>query len=64
FIDKKLLALVKLTIMTELILIKTSESEKIKKFCQQEHINYEIYQEEIPAKQISESELEQAYREA
>ena len=31
--------------MTELIIIKTNESEKVRKFLQQEHINYEIYQE-------------------
>ncbi|KLL03424.1 MAG: hypothetical protein MRECE_6c007 [Mycoplasmataceae bacterium CE_OT135] len=48
--------------MTEFILIKTDESEKVKKFLQQENINYEICQE--PYKQISEAELEQAYREA
>ncbi|KLL03210.1 MAG: hypothetical protein MRERV_48c004 [Mycoplasmataceae bacterium RV_VA103A] len=46
----------------ELILVRTKESEKLKKFLQQEHINYEVYQE--PVKQISETELEQAYREA
>ena len=31
--------------MTELIIIKTNESKKVKKVLQQEHINYEIYQE-------------------
>jgi len=31
--------------MTELIIIKTNEGRKVKKFLQQEHINYEIYQE-------------------
>lgn len=31
--------------MTELIIIKTNQGEKIKQFLQQEHINYEIYQE-------------------
>ena len=35
----------KLDIMTELIIIKTNEAEKVKKVLQQEHINYEIYQE-------------------
>ncbi|KLL03139.1 MAG: hypothetical protein MRERV_51c010 [Mycoplasmataceae bacterium RV_VA103A] len=32
--------------MTELIIIRTHESEKIKKFLEQERINYEIYQEQ------------------
>ena len=51
--------------MTELIIIKTNESEKVRKFLQQEHINYEIYQEpESPTKKISDEELGQAYREA
>ena len=31
--------------MTELIIIKTNQGDKVKKFLQQEHINYEIYQE-------------------
>ena len=31
--------------MMELIIIKTNESEKVKKVLQQEHITYEIYQE-------------------
>ena len=31
--------------MTELIIVKTSETEKVKRFLQQEHINYEVYQE-------------------
>ena len=51
--------------MTELIIIKTNESEKVRKFLQQEHINYEIYQErENPTKKISDKELGQAYQEA
>ena len=29
----------------ELIIIKTNEGERVKKVLQQEHINYEIYQE-------------------
>ena len=33
--------------MSELIIIKTNQGEKVKKFLQQEHINYEIYQEPI-----------------
>jgi len=49
--------------MSELIIIKTNESERIKKVLQQEHINYEIYQEEKPQK-ISEEELGKAYQEA
>lgn len=49
--------------MTELILIKTNESQKVKTLLEREHINYETYQEEKP-KKISEVELEQAYREA
>jgi arsenate reductase-like glutaredoxin family protein len=48
--------------MSELIIIKTNESEKVKKFLQQEHINYEIYQEK--SKKISEEKLGQAYQEA
>jgi hypothetical protein len=31
--------------MSELIIIKTDQGEKVKKILQQEHINYEIYQE-------------------
>jgi len=31
--------------MTELIIIKTNESEKIKRFLEEKHINYEVYQE-------------------
>jgi hypothetical protein len=31
--------------MKEIIIIKTSESEKIKNFLQQAGVNYEIYQE-------------------
>ena len=31
--------------MAELIIIKTNQGGKIKQFLQQEHINYEIYQE-------------------
>jgi hypothetical protein len=34
----------------ELIIIKTNETEKVKKFLQQEHINYEI--QSIPEGQI------------
>jgi hypothetical protein len=49
--------------MSELIIIKTSQGEKVKKFLQQEHINFEIYQEEKP-KKISEEELGRAYQEA
>ena len=49
--------------MSELIIIKTSQGEKVKKFLQQEHINFEIYQEEKP-KKISEEELGRAYKEA
>jgi len=48
--------------MTELIIIKTSEGEKIKKILTEKHIKYEIYQEE--PKKISEEELGKAYREA
>jgi hypothetical protein len=51
--------------MTELIIIKTNQGKKIKQFLQQEHINYEIYQEgENPNKKISEEELGRAYQEA
>jgi hypothetical protein len=31
--------------MKEIIIIKTNEVEKVKKFLEQEHINYESYQE-------------------
>jgi hypothetical protein len=31
--------------MTELIIIKTGNSQEIKNFLEQKHINYEIYQE-------------------
>ena len=31
--------------MTELIIIKTNNSQPVKKFLQKKHINYEIYQE-------------------
>lgn len=31
--------------MAELIIIKTGQSDKVKKFLQQEHIDYEVYQE-------------------
>jgi hypothetical protein len=31
--------------MQELIIIRTNNSEKVKKVLKQEHINYEIYQE-------------------
>jgi len=50
--------------MPELIIIKTNESERVKKVLQQEHINYEIYQEEEKSKKISEEELGKAYQEA
>ena len=56
--------------MTELIIIKTNETEnkvsqKVKKFLQQEHINYEIYQEgKNSNKKISDKELGKAYQEA
>ena len=51
--------------MTELIIIKTNEGEKIRKLLAEKHINYEIYQEEEenPNKNISDEELGQAYRE-
>ncbi|CAJ0842022.1 10716_t:CDS:2 [Entrophospora sp. SA101] len=52
-------------IMTELIIIKTSEGERIKKILAEKNINYETYQaEEISNKKISEEELGKAYREA
>ena len=34
-----------LYIMTELIIIKTNESQRVKKLLQQGKVNYEIYQE-------------------
>jgi hypothetical protein len=33
------------TIMKEIIIVKTSNSQELKKFLEQKHINYEIYQE-------------------
>lgn len=49
--------------MTELIIIKTNQGEKVKHFLQQEHITYETYHEENKQK-ITEEELGKAYREA
>lgn len=37
--------LLKINIMTELIIIKTEDSQELKKFLTERHINYEIYQE-------------------
>ena len=51
--------------MTELIIIKTNEGEKIRKILTEKHINYEIYQEEKNLnKKNSEEELGKAYQEA
>ena len=48
--------------MTELIIIKTNNSQELKKLLEKKHIDYEIYQGK-PQK-ISEAELGQAYKEA
>lgn len=61
--------------MMELIIIKTNEGEKVKKFLTEKHINYEIcsvpegqiYQDgtsNVSTKKISEVELGKAYSEA
>ncbi|KLL03135.1 MAG: hypothetical protein MRERV_51c006 [Mycoplasmataceae bacterium RV_VA103A] len=60
--------------MTELIIIRTHESEKIKKFLEQERVDYEVYHEEEKGgvysefsqkpQKISEAELGRAYQEA
>ena len=50
--------------MTELIIIRTHESEKIKKFLEQEQVDYEVYHEEEKPQKISEAELGRAYQEA
>ncbi|KLL04953.1 MAG: hypothetical protein MRERV_8c035 [Mycoplasmataceae bacterium RV_VA103A] len=50
--------------MTELIIIKTHESEKIKKFLEQEQVDYEVYHEEEKPQKISEAALGRAYQEA
>ncbi|CAG8696190.1 14438_t:CDS:2, partial [Cetraspora pellucida] len=54
----------KINIMTELIIIRTRESEKIKKFLEQERVDYEVYHEEEKPQKISEAELGRAYQEA
>ncbi|CAG8581706.1 4560_t:CDS:2 [Racocetra fulgida] len=54
----------KINIMTELIIIRTHESEKIRKFLEQERVDYEVYHEEEKPQKISEAALGRAYQEA
>ena len=51
--------------MTELIIIKTNNSQELKKLLEEKHIDHEIYQEqENPTKKLTETELGKAYQEA
>ena len=50
--------------MTELIIIKTDKSEKLRSFLNKEQINYQVFSEQEQGEFSQEDKLLQEYREA